>query len=41
MFLAAEKIRAERALQTGLIDAISDDPVGEALRRLTQPASTA
>ena len=41
MFVAAEKIRADRALQIGLIDAISDDPVGEALRRLAQPASTA
>jgi len=41
MFVAAEKLRAERALQIGLIDAISADPVAEALRRLTQPASTA
>jgi enoyl-CoA hydratase/carnithine racemase len=37
MFVAAEKIRAERALQIGLIDAISDDPVSEALRRIAQP----
>jgi enoyl-CoA hydratase/carnithine racemase len=40
MFVAAEKVRAERALQMGLIDAISNDPVVEALRRLTQRAST-
>jgi len=37
MFVAAEKVRAERALQVGLIDAISDDPVFEALRRIAQP----
>jgi enoyl-CoA hydratase/carnithine racemase len=37
MFVAAEKIRAVRALQIGLIDAISDDPVSEALRRIAQP----
>lgn len=39
MFVAAEKIRAEHALQIGLIDAIADDPVVESLRRLQQPAS--
>jgi enoyl-CoA hydratase/carnithine racemase len=34
MLVAAEKIRAESALQIGLIDAIADDPVVECLRRL-------
>jgi len=38
ILVAAEKIRAERALQIGLIDAVSDDPVEEALRRIAQPA---
>ena len=38
IFVAAEKIRAERALQIGLIDAIADDPVSEALRRIAQPS---
>ena len=37
MFVAAEKIRAERALQIGLIDSIFDDPVSEALRRIAHP----
>lgn len=37
MFVAAEKIRAALALQIGLIDAIADDPVSEALRRIAQP----
>lgn len=39
MFVAAEKIRAERALGIGLIDAIADDAISEALRRIAQPAS--
>ncbi len=34
MFVAAEKIGAARALQMGLIDAIADDPVEEAVRRI-------
>lgn len=34
MFLAAEKISAEEALQVGLVDAVVDDPVAEAVRRL-------
>lgn len=34
MFVAAEKIGAPRALQIGLIDAIAEDPVAEAVRRL-------
>lgn len=33
MFVAAEKIGADAALQMGLIDAIAEDPVAEALRR--------
>jgi enoyl-CoA hydratase/carnithine racemase len=37
MFVAAERIRAARALQIGLIDEISDDPVSDALRRIAQP----
>jgi enoyl-CoA hydratase/carnithine racemase len=34
MFVAAEKISAKHALRMGLIDAIADDPVVEAVRRL-------
>ena len=34
-FVAAEKISAARALQIGLVDAIADDPVAEAARRLS------
>jgi len=32
LFITAEKIFAERALEIGLVDAITDDPVAEALR---------
>jgi len=39
MFLAAEKIRAEQALQIGLIDAIAEDPVASALRQGRQTSS--
>lgn len=39
MLVAAENIRAERALEIGLIDAIADDPFVESLRRLQRPAS--
>jgi enoyl-CoA hydratase len=35
MLIAAEKLSADRALEVGLIDAIADDPVAEALRRAT------
>ncbi len=35
MFVAAEKIHAGRALEIGLIDGISEDPVAEAIRRLS------
>jgi enoyl-CoA hydratase/carnithine racemase len=34
LFIAAEKISAARALEFGMVDAIADDPVGEALRQL-------
>ena len=34
MFVAAEKISAQHALGIGLIDAIAEDPVAEAMRRL-------
>ncbi len=34
MFVAAEKISAQRALTIGLVDALVDDPVAEALRRI-------
>lgn len=34
MFVAAEKITAQHALRMGLIDAIAEDPVAEAVRRL-------
>ena len=33
LFTAAEKVSAARAQQIGLVDAIADDPVAEALRR--------
>jgi enoyl-CoA hydratase/carnithine racemase len=35
LFVAAEKIHAARALEIGLVDAVADDPVAEALRQLT------
>ena len=34
LFIAAEKVPAARALEIGLVDAIADDPVAEALRQL-------
>ena len=36
MFVAAEKISAQRALAMGLVEAVVDDPVAEALRRIEQ-----
>jgi enoyl-CoA hydratase/carnithine racemase len=36
MFVAAEKIDAHRALQFGLVDALANDPVAEALHRLAR-----
>jgi len=35
LFVAAEKVNAARALQIGLVDAIADDPVAHALRRIS------
>lgn len=34
MFVGAEKISANHALEMGMVDAIADDPLSEALRRL-------
>lgn len=34
MFVAAEKVSAMHALRMGLVDAIADDPVAEAVRRI-------
>jgi enoyl-CoA hydratase/carnithine racemase len=34
MFTAAQKIAASRALEIGLIDAIADDPIAEAMHRI-------
>ena len=34
MFVAADKVDASHALRIGLIDAVADDPVAEAYRRL-------
>ena len=36
MFVTARKLDAREALRIGLVDAVSDDPVGEAMARLTQ-----
>jgi len=36
MFVAAEKIDARLALKIGLVDAIADNPVAEAVRRIRQ-----
>ena len=36
MFVAAEKVAAEQALQIGLIDAIAQDPLSEAVRQIAQ-----
>jgi enoyl-CoA hydratase/carnithine racemase len=41
MFVAAEKIHAAQALQMGLVDAVADDPVAEAVRRLRNCAGHA
>jgi enoyl-CoA hydratase/carnithine racemase len=35
MFVAAAKISSEQSLRIGLVDAIADDPVAEAVRRIT------
>jgi len=34
MFVTAEKVSAQRALTLGLVETVTDDPVGEALRRI-------
>jgi enoyl-CoA hydratase/carnithine racemase len=34
LFIGAEKISATRAFEIGMVDAVADDPVAEALRRL-------
>jgi enoyl-CoA hydratase/carnithine racemase len=34
MFVAAEKVTALKALQSGLVDAVDADPVAEAVRRI-------
>ena len=34
MFVAAEKVNAQRALALGLVEAVADDPVAEALLRI-------
>ncbi|HVN19582.1 MAG TPA: enoyl-CoA hydratase-related protein, partial [Dongiaceae bacterium] len=36
MFIAAEKITANRALQIGLVDVIAQDPVSEAISRMSR-----
>ena len=38
LFVAAEKVSASYALEIGLVDALADDPIAEAMRRLCQPA---
>ena len=37
MFVGAEKVNARQALRMGLVDAVVDDPVGEATRRARSP----
>jgi enoyl-CoA hydratase/carnithine racemase len=39
LFIAAEKVTAQRALEIGLVDSIADDPTAEALNYLLQSAS--
>ena len=34
MFVAAEKVSASNALSIGLVDAVAEDPVAEAIRRI-------
>jgi enoyl-CoA hydratase/carnithine racemase len=34
LFVAAEKVHAGRALQIGLVDAVSEDPIGEVILRI-------
>jgi enoyl-CoA hydratase/carnithine racemase len=37
MFIAAEKLHAQQALAFGLVDAVVQDPLAEALRRAAGP----
>lgn len=37
MFIAAEKVSADRALQIGLVNAISEEPLKECVRRILAP----
>jgi enoyl-CoA hydratase/carnithine racemase len=37
LFIAAEKVSAARALEIGMVDAIADDPVAEALLQVQPP----
>jgi enoyl-CoA hydratase/carnithine racemase len=39
MFVAAEKVSAERALAIGLVEAVVEDPVAEAMRRIKRTAT--
>ena len=39
MLVAAEKLHAKDALKLGLVDAVTDDPVGEARRRIQASSS--
>ena len=39
MFITAEKLHATEALRVGLIDAVSDDPVAEAVKRISDADS--
>lgn len=41
ILIAAEKIGARQALGMGLVDAVADDPVGEAVRRVQHDPSVA
>ena len=36
MFIAAEKVNASLALRVGLVDAVADDPVAEAVRQIVK-----
>ena len=40
LFITAEKLDAQRALEIGLIDALADNPVEEAKRQLTENGET-
>ena len=41
LLVAAEKVTAARSLQIGLVDAVADDPVANALRRIGATGSSA